>query len=592
MPNHSQPPSERTAPSRHWATPVIVALLGILLGATSAPAQLVVPSPPANPHYFTLNGVPIALVGVSGEYIPHVSDHNATWVNRRCRYDNGLTGTNYRAGEYKKCIDDYHLKGLNKIRMWIGLTFSPGFDEELGQPFPNEQPFFWNGSKWRLDRADTAFYGRVREVIAYCATKGIIVEVTLFAHSGDYNRGPYAAAKNFYFDVNGVRHDGVGFTSKSYVMSFDANYNKALPEPDADARNREMRRLQVTYVQRAVAELNSLTNFYWEIANEPDFNTVTLPTAIPAMIDWHNYIADKIVAAEGPLPNKHVIAANFITESAYQTIKGTSAALSPNIKVINGHYVDISPKDGTPPRLGAIKILRTYNRGTPAIAGKLFGFGETQISHDPNSRMSSRAEAWEFMLSEGGLYDNLNYAWNMPPPTGGTCDAACRATCCKFCNDSSHVRIDLGSLNNFLKAFNLPAMRREVGARPAFVTSGVPDYGTANTYWGGMQWAGNQYALYLHHSTLAADPGAKWYKPVTGNYTKQLTFSLTGAPIGQHFKVEWFVPPPCTLPSQNQTVVMQALRWDGVPVTLQSPPYTYDLAVRITRCPGTTACVP
>lgn len=575
------------------------ALLGLLLVPAGAFAQLTISS---NPHYFNYNGVPTALVGVSGEYIPHISDTNPfTWKDKRCRYDDGTTAG---AGEFKRCIDDFAAKGLNKIRMWVGLTFSPGF-EEKGSPFTYEQPFFWNGSRWRLDRYEPNFFTRVKEVIAYAASKDpdMIVEVTLFAHSGNYANGPWSSTRNLYYDSGGVQHVGVGFTSQSYVMSFDPGYNAADAEPDANTTNEEARRLQVAYVEKTVRELNAYTNFYWEIANEPDFNTVTLPTDIQAMIDWHNYIAQKIIAAEAPLPNKHLIAGNFITQAAWEKVRGTAAnpsKLDTNIKIVNGHYVDISPKTTsggtTPTRYGAIKVVRTYNRTAAPIAGRLFGFNETQISHDPNSRMSSRAEAWEFMLNEGGLYDNLNYAWNQPVPTGGTCDAACRSTCCKYCNNSALVRTDLGSVNAFLKGLNLVNMRRQTGSTPTWVTSGVPAYGSsdisigANTYWAAMQSTGEQYALYLHHSTLSTDAGAKWYIPKAGTYTRSLTFDLTGSAIGQNFKVEWFVPPPCTLPGTSQTVTTQPLVWNGSPVTLGSPVYNYDLAVRITKCPGSTPC--
>ena len=66
-----------------------------------------------NPQYFNYNGQTIALVGYSGEYLPHV--RQPLQNDNYCTYDS-----------YQACIDDLTSRGINKIRMWLGVNHSPG----------------------------------------------------------------------------------------------------------------------------------------------------------------------------------------------------------------------------------------------------------------------------------------------------------------------------------------------------------------------------------------------------------------------------------------------------------------------------------
>jgi len=536
--------------------------------ATGAMAQLVISS---NPQYFNYNGTPIALVGISGEYLPHVTrptkqNDYATWES------------------YIPYINDITARGLNKIHIWADINHSIGFLDGLGAPYQYEQPFFWNGSRWRLDRFEPNFFTRLKAVIAYAETKGVIVEVTLFdVWQGDYTTSPwYPVGRNIWFDSGGVQHADAGFTQRGYMASFE-NGNV-----DVDQRNIDTRALQVKYVQRIVSELNQYRNFYWEIANEPDFNTVSGPINITAMVNWHNFMAQTIVAAEAPLPNKHKIGVNFITQAAVTQVR--NGLLNPAIEIVSGHYVDISVKNGTPARWGAITMNRTYN-STATPINKVFGFNETTISPAPSNRLSSRAEAWEFMMSEGGLYDNLGYQWNTPVETKPCTDPTIAAA------STALLRCDLGRLTGFLAPLNLANMSRQIGQKPSWITNGLVNYGAfdpiagTNTFWGAMQWAGQQYAFYYHHSTISAAAGAKKYDPVVGNYSpaglpRSFTFSLGGA--AGFFKLEWFYYAPGS--PKIQSTLVESIFWNGTPIVKNAPNYNYDLGIRITRCPGAGAC--
>jgi hypothetical protein len=367
--------------------------------------------------------------------------------------------------------------------------------------------------------------------------------------------------RNLWFNSQGQQQLDAGFTSRQLMVAFD---NDTSTTTDNHQRNKNARALQVKLVEEAVRRLNDFTNFYWEIANEPDFNPI--PSA-PAMIHWHNFIAQKIVAAEAPLPNKHVIAANFNSVVAHNEIQNGN--LDPNIKVVSSHYVDITT-GGT--RRGAIELNKLKNTGTGIWANTIFGFNESIISPVPNDRKGSRAEAWEFMLSEGGLYDNLGYSW--------TSSAA---------ND---VRADLGKLAEFMSGVQIVATARDSGTAPSWVTGGNLTYGTgdgegANIYWGSMKRPNfGQFLLYLHHSTrVSGTGGATRYQPSTDtSHNRTLTFNLgAGAPTNFHYKLEWFYYPPSQ--QTTQTSCTTSFLWNGSPVSRATPTYSYDLAVRLTRCP-------
>src|SRR5262245_59670646 len=73
-----------------------------------------------NRQYFLYNGKTIALVGASAEYLCHIDQptgndtHVCTW-NNNPQYFANIAG-----------------KGVNKIRMWVGLNHSPGTHNGFG----------------------------------------------------------------------------------------------------------------------------------------------------------------------------------------------------------------------------------------------------------------------------------------------------------------------------------------------------------------------------------------------------------------------------------------------------------------------------
>jgi hypothetical protein len=590
------PPSQRKegAMSRTSIPPslalrklVCAGILAVTLVPAAALAQV---TPDTNPRYLRINGTPKVLIGMSSEFLPHNlrTLHNSEY----CTFSN-----------YTTCIDRLADYGLNKMQLWVMMQTSVALkdlNQSVGDTncpastslnvagWTNDQPFFWRpgDQRWNLDRPNPDFFTRLNAVLSYAAqpSKNVIVEVVLFEPGSDsYCLSPWRTGMNVATNDGSIN---VQFSERKLFTAFDNNsYNAAdCTQSDSSVGNRKARGRQFTALKWLVEGLNGHTNFYWQLASEPDESPVGSTTlSTTALLNWHKCAAAKIVEYEGPLPNKHLIGANVWTDTALNGLANVSNI--PNIKISNGHYSRILCNGTCPGNhpgktfVGAIPTLNDYFSTLPTFA---FGFNETKSTPDP-SVASARAEAWEFLVGEGAIYDNYNLNRS----------------------DSRTTKV-LGYLNylrQFLAPFNLTSFGRSPGtAIPGYVTSGLPAYplptqhsgldgpGLGNTYWSAMQWTRNQYALYLHHS-ITPDPTGPQFKSYApcykaAGYTNTFQFALGTLP-GWYY-VEWFAPGEAAPGSTIAPLCTNNINWPGSGQTaaLTSPKYPYDLAVRIQRCPN------
>lgn len=546
-----------------------------------------------NPQYFNYNGKAVALVGVSGEYLPHVSQPNThtttdgvpDFIKSYCTYDN-----------YVCYINNLKAKGLNKVRLWIALNESPGVavgskdPAKPKRPYPFEQPFPYPvdpvtnvpipfpGGLWDLNTWNTTYFNRLKAFLYYCQQNDVIAEITFFAPSDAFNTSPWNAANN---------SQGIGFTSKDFFCRFD----NSATQSDTQPANQTARAKQVAVMQRVAFLLDNyvngttgdrLKNYYFELANEPDLG-VTDPTTITAIINWHKYMAKSLYDYETSTlgGRHHPIAANLHTKQAIDAVKAymNAATGKPYVRIVSGHYTDVVGFDIPPTTTySAIDLLRNYNQGATDL---IYGYNETKITPNPQNAEGARAEAWEFMLSEGGLFDHLGYDWD--------------SVNCASQQTAQKTRTYLGSLAKFLNgnagqgipALALASMGKSNGATinspPQWCTD-LPAYGTGNTYWGAMHWLKNQYVLYVHHSNIVLDGSQHFerYAPINGSYTTSIHVNLgTVTPSGStvNFKAEW-IKPDTGQPYLPATIIP----WQGgAGVVLTSPTYTYDIALRIIK---------
>jgi hypothetical protein len=493
-----------------------------------------------NSHYFKYNGQDVALVGVSGEYLPQVS-RGTDFLQSYCTYDNFVC-----------YINDAVSRGLNKIRLYIGLNHSPGTMQN-GFPYQFEQPFRVVNGKWDTTLWALGYFNRLQQVVSYCQSNNVIVEVTLFdPWDGDYTTSPWQSGNN---------NQGIQFTQRGLFCSFDntTRYGHQTP-PDSQNANQLARQVQLNVMQKVASTLSCYNNFYWELANEPDFNIVANPIDVTAMAQWHDYMANQLYSFEQSLGRHHPIAVNFHSLSALGQIPS-------HTDVLNAHYAALK-SIANEPRDSAIDLIRGFYGGQQGSLGQIFGFNEGRITPIMTTSDGARAEAWEFMLGGGGVFDHLGYEWN-----DGN-------------QDAQAIRTELGILSKFVNGYNLQFMTRQTSNPPAWLQN-LERYGTAHpnytTYWGAMQ-SRYQYALYIHHSTLTPDgallAGSKGYVRVPGTYQENnLQFIASpAAAIGTNFLIEWVDPASgATYPgSMNQT-------WTGAPIIISSPQYSYDIALSIKR---------
>lgn len=507
------------------------------------------------------------LVGMSGEYLPHVPIPTTSK-----RYSNTCT-----LATHVECFAA--MAGLNKTQLWLSLDSSPGFDDHLNMPYTDEQPFFWDGAKWNVNRPDPNFLPNVNTVITDARNSGLTVEVTLFDQwNGNFAHSPW--------NPNNTRF-AIGFTSPLFLTSYNTTSGQG--KDPAGSQDATARTSQMNFVTDAVQQLAGNSNIIWQIANEPDsvlVNPTTLNISqaayIQNLLHWHQDVAAAILTAD---PN-HPISVNLTTQAAIDAFASAiNTGQLKGVTMINGHYVRrVGNLLGT--AYGAPEIIENYGNPPKGPLPVAFGFNESRSTPNPVI-VGARAEAWEMMAAGAGSYDNYTFGLGQQIEPGTQ-------------NLSASMKAVISYLTNLLSFFqplNLTSVTRDnnqPGKSPSWATATPPiAYGNNDVYWGALHW-NRQYALYVHHSCITSpnQPGGTFnnlrYKPVCSNY--QNTFTLTLNAVPQNFNVEWFTP------DSSQPICTQVINWQGSPISVTSPAYTYDVGLRVRHCTvgvdcvGTTSC--
>jgi hypothetical protein len=235
--------------------------------------------------------------------------------------------------------------------------------------------------------------------------------------------------------------------------------------------------------------------------------------------EWQRHIAGTIVEAEAALPEGQ-------RHLIARNISNGSARFEnpdPRVSILNFHY-------SSPP--ASVAMNYDLNRA--------IGFDETGFVGTADTRY--RTDAWEFLLAGGAIYDHLDYSF-----TTGHPDGTAPVTDPTPGGGGPALRRQLAILKRFIESFDFLRLRPD----PTLVAGGVPE--------GGAAWAlsqpGKAYAVYLKGSPspalrLRLAPGryrAEWIDTKTGAVSKAEEITAAGE------------------------------------TTLQPPPYTDDIALRIRR---------
>lgn len=336
----------------------------------SGPIQL----HPENRHYFLYQGKTLALVTSAEHY-----------------------GAVLNLGfDYPGYLETLASDGMNYTRIFTGTYFEiagESFGIQNNTLAPNKGQIItpWalvisdlSGEvKYDLSTWNEPYFERLKDFVALAANHDIIVEVTLFSsiyRDAHWDICPQNPANN----IN-ITHEVTRFAAQTLNNGTLIDY-------------------QERFVRKMVNELNEFENFFFEIQNEP-WSDHTVPIynivnkeelkandwtfkadfADEESMAWQEKLSSIIVEEESHLANQHLIAQNFTN------FKAPIPVVSDHVSVINFHYA--WPE--------AVEWNYHYDKVIGSDESGFAGSGDQVY----------RRQAWQFMLSGGGLFNSLDYSF-------------------------------------------------------------------------------------------------------------------------------------------------------------------------------------
>jgi len=460
----------------------ILFLLAVLFAEVNIPAQKTNPVRlhPENPHYFLFRGKPEILI-TSAEHYGSVMNKDFDFI----KYLNTLQKEGFN---YTRLFCSGHLE-MNDATFGIERnTMNPRKESYLapwkkikdGEP---KSPGVYDLNQWNDE-----YFQRLKLFVKEASLRGIVVEITL--SSSIYNESIWS-----YNPLNPINN--INLSDPRYFKLANTLYNG------------EMLLFQERYISKIVTELNEFDNIIYEIQNEPwsdhpclqeiiPNDNKTHPfawqklaeTADPVSHLWQHHMAEIITKTENTLTYQHLISENISNFRAKIT---TPDSL---VSVFNFHY--------------ALPEAASWNYNL----NKVIALDETGFM--PHQDFLYRSQAWKFLLSGGGLYNNLDYSfvvgfedgtWPIPEGNPGWGGPAFRKQI-KLLKDC------LYSLP-FVKMKPIPATNNEV-------------YGLAEQ--------GKNYLIYIAQKDVPALPlalpsgtySARWISPATGDTLQSDRIHITG----------------------------------------------------------------
>jgi len=428
---------------------------------------------PENQHYFLYNGKTLALISSAEHY-----------------------GAVLNLGfDYQRYLEALSEDGMNYTRIFTGTYFElPGESfgiqnntlapdkDKVTTPWATVVSDFTGKVKYDLSTWNEAYFKRLKDFMTTAAELNLIVEVTLFSsiyNDAHWNISPQNPENN----IN-ISHE---------VSRFDAQ----------TLNNGTLFDYQAGFVRKMVQELNEFDNFFFEIQNEPwadhqvpAYNIVNKEDLEPddwthkadfaneESMAWQEKLASVIVEEESNLAQKHLIAQNFTN------YKASIPVVSDHISIINFHYA--WPE--------AIEWNYHYDR--------IIGFDESGFA-GPGDQVYRR-QAWQFMLSGGGLFNNLDYSFFVGHEDGSGKNNAPGG-------GSKTLRQQLKILSDFLHGFELEKLypyNSCIKSSPGLIPYVLSD-------------KNNTYAVYLR--AVCIENTTLELKTGDGNYQVQALNTITGS---------------------------------------------------------------
>ena len=298
----------------------------------------------------------------------------------------------------------------------------------------NEPGFPCGGDKFDLDRFSPEYLARLKEFIAEADRRGIVVELTLFCAT--------YSERNWGFHPFNATNNVQGLGVKNYKQLH------TLPGATQGASNavavNPLFPVQEKLVRWLMRELNGFDNLFYEIQNEPYadnytlgpimnpylqprpyawLNAIQVPT--PESVAWQRAIGRAIADEESRLPQRHLIAQNV----ANFRLALRDNDLVPEASILNFHL--------------AFAEAVEWNRGLDRV----LGCDETGFAGREGA--TYRQQAWNFVLSGGGLFNHLDYSFRVGSEDGR--EISSQATSAGGTNFRRQLRV----LNEFVNGLDL-----------------------------------------------------------------------------------------------------------------------------------------
>jgi hypothetical protein len=460
---------------------------------------------PANPHYLLFRGKTIALI-TSGEHYGSILNADIDFHKYLATIDaDGLNYTRIFGGSYievpAKSFGILH----NDLAPQPGRYVAPWARSET-------PGYAGGGNKFDLTKWNAEFFERYRAFLADASKRGIVVEITLF--SSHYDESMWRiSALNPSNNVNGTA---------------EIDWKKL-----HTLENGNILEFQEKYARKLVSEAKGFDNVIFEIQNEPWSDRGKLADVVnpylftgrdtyPNSIDladdlsvaWQTRVAEWIAQEESALPHHHLIAQN------YCNFRFPVRRLVRGVSVVNFHY--------------AYPEAVSLNYGLDkAIAYDETGF----LGRDDDAY---RRQAWNFMLSGGGIFDALDYSFSPGHEDGADLEANGPG------GGSPTFRHQLRILREFLGRFSLADLRPD----PTAVK--YVEGATARV----LSNRGHEYAIYLD-----------------GSGPTELTQTL---PLGR-YTVEWL--------NTKSGAIEKSTFFEQTPgaKALPTPPFENGIALRLVK---------
>ncbi len=287
-------------------------------------------------------------------------------------------------------------------------------------------------------------------------------------------------------------------------------------------------------MRKLVREANGFDNVTFEIQNEPwsdrpkQVSVVNLylqgaardkyPNSIEVADDlsmaWQARVAQWIASEEAALPNKHLIAQNYANFGL--PIREVAAGVG----IVNFHY--------------DYPIAVESNYGL----AKAIGYDETGfLGRDDGTYLR---QAWNFVFSGGGLFNNLDYSFSVGHEDGLDTEPNGPG------GGSAAFRRELGILKRFLESFPLTELTRD--SQTVTHAAGV-------------------------NARVLAAPGGKYAMYLDGSGPSAITMAL---PAGE-YEGEWIDP------ATGRATPLPKFHHSGGAKVIQSPEFRNGIALRLTR---------